>query len=228
VSTLTPLPGPEAALVGLAALAVVTGSLFWPPTEHFNAMAHEGAHAVTGSVVGLRVRGVQLNRNATGGTVYRTRVIGPRGVLTAFVGYLGPSLFGLGAAKLITRGHIIAVLWVTVIFLVLLLSKLSPASFGFFSVPVAIALLYALIRYASAGTQVVMAYGMTWLLLLSGVRVAVQDGANAVDAGILSKITYLPRQLWAVLWLAGTVLAVVVGVRLLVLGLAAEDVQRVL
>jgi hypothetical protein len=33
------------------------------------------------------------------------------GVITGFVGYAGPSLFGLGAAKLITMSHIQAVLW---------------------------------------------------------------------------------------------------------------------
>jgi hypothetical protein len=130
---------------------------------------------------------------------------------------LGPSAFGLGAAKLITLGHIIAALWLAVIFLVLLLLHLAPPSFGFVSVPVAIALLYVLARYASTGLQVVMAYGMTWVLLLSGVRVALQHGANAGDADTLTRITHLPRQLWALLWLAGTLGAVFISVRLLVL-----------
>ena len=62
-----------------------------------------------------------------------------------------------------------------------------------------------------------MAYGMTWLLLLSGVRVALQHGANAGDADTLNGITHLPRRLWALLWLAGTLGAVYLGVRLLIL-----------
>ncbi len=61
-----------------------------------------------------------------------------------------------------------------------------------------------------------MTYGMTWLLLLSGVRVALQHGASAVDAGNLSRRTHLPRVLWALLWLAGTFGAVFISVRLLV------------
>jgi len=50
-----PLPGSEAALIGLAALAVVFIPFLWPLVEHFSAMAHEGAHAVVGSVMGFGI-----------------------------------------------------------------------------------------------------------------------------------------------------------------------------
>lgn len=60
-----------------------------------------------------------------------------------------------------------------------------------------------------------MAYGVTWLFPLSGVRVAVQDGASAGDAATLRTITHLPRLLWALLWLAGTLEAVLIGGRIL-------------
>jgi len=216
-TTQAPLPGLDAALIGLASLVVVVPEILWPLAEHLNVMAHEGTHAITGSILGFGIKGVEINPIAEGGTDYRRPTLGPRRVVTAFVGYLGPSAFGLAAAKLITLGHIIAVLWLAVIFLVLLLLHLAPPSFGFVSVPVAIALLYVLTRYASAGLQVVMAYAMTWVLLLSGVRVALQDGANAGDADTLTGITRLPRQLWALLWLAGTLGALYLGVRLLVL-----------
>ena len=56
---------------------------------------------------------------------------------------------------------------------------------------------------------------MTWLLLISGVRVAVADGVG--DAGNLSRTTHIPSQIWALLWLGGTLLAVVVGGKWLVL-----------
>jgi hypothetical protein len=215
-TTQTPLPGLEAALIGLAALVVVIPQILSPLAEHLNVMAHEGTHAITASILGFGIAGIEIRPNADGGTSYRQATLGPRRVVTAFVGYLGPSAFGLGAAKLISLGYIVAVLWLAVIFLLLLLLHLAPPSFGLVTVPVAIALLYLLIRHASAGLQVVVAYGMTWVLLLSGVRVAFQHGANAEDAGTLNRITLLPRQLWALLWLAGTVGAVFIGVRLLV------------
>jgi hypothetical protein len=215
--TQTPLPGPEAALIGLVALVVVFTQVLWPLAEHFNVMAHEGMHAIIASVVGFAVLGIKLNSAAEGETSYPPTAVGLRRVATSFAGYLGPSAFGLAAAKLITLGYIIVVLWVAVIFLALLLLNLVFPSFGCLSVPAAIAVLYLLIRYAPVGLEVVMAYGMTWLLLLSGVRAAVQDGANAGDARNLGRRTLLPRQLWALLWLAGTLGAVFIGVRLLVL-----------
>jgi hypothetical protein len=58
---------------------------------------------------------------------------------------------------------------------------------------------------------------MTWLLLLSGVRVAVAHGAGAGDADNLRRTTGIPRLIWALLWLAGTLLAVVIGGKWLVL-----------
>jgi len=72
-------------------------------------------------------------------------------------------------------------------------------------------------RYAHNGPEEVIIYAMTWLLLLSGARTAVAHGAGAGDAGTLSTITHLPRQLWALLWIAGTLLAVVIGGKWLVL-----------
>jgi hypothetical protein len=213
--TQTPLPGPQAALIGLAALVVVNAESLWSIAKHFHVMAHEGMHAITGSMLGLQVRGVELRQNGDGVTYYRESVVGGGGVFTGFVGYLGPSAFGLAAAGLINLGLIIAVLWLALVFLVILLLKLLR-SFGFFSVPAAIALFFVLFLYASVGLQVGMAYGMTWLLLLSGVRTAAKHGTGAGDALILKGMTHLPRWLWALLWLAGTLGAVYLGWLLLV------------
>jgi hypothetical protein len=214
---LAPLSGAEAALIGLAALAVVMIPFLWPLVEHFNAMAHEGAHALTGSVMGFRMEGVKLTIENTGVTGF-TGVPGNglRTTLTGFIGYLGPSLFGLWAAKLIETGRVVTVLWIAVILLVLLLFVIRK-SFGIVSVPAAIAVLALVMRYAHDGLEVIVIYGMTWLLLLSGVRVAVAHGVNAGDAGILSGDTHIPRQIWALLWLVGTVLAVIIGGKWLIL-----------
>ena len=213
--TQTPLPGPDAALVGLAAFMVVYAKGLWSLAKHFHVMAHEGMHALTASFVGIRVRGVKLKRNGDGETHYRVPAVGGGGVLTGFVGYLGPSAFGLAAAGLISLGYIVAVLWVAVIFLVFLLLKLLR-SFGCISVPVVIALFVILNIYASVSLQIVMAYGMTWVLLLSGVSMAAKHWTGAGDALILKRQTHLPRWLWALLWLAGTLGAVYLGFRLLV------------
>jgi len=136
--------------------------------------------------------------------------------LTGFAGYLGPSGFGLCAAKLIETGHVVTVLWLAITLLVLLLFLIRK-SFGIISVPAAIALLVYVSRHAHSGLEEVIIYGMTWLLLLSGLRVAIAHGANASDAGILNAHTHIPRRIWALLWLAGTLTAVAAGGKWLVL-----------
>jgi hypothetical protein len=105
-----------------------------------------------------------------------------------------------------------------VIFLALLLLKvLRSFGFGWISVPVVIGLFVILNLYAPVSLQVVMAYLITWVLLLSGVTMAVNHWTGAGDAAILKKQTHLPRWLWAVLWVAGTLGAVYLGFLLLVL-----------
>ncbi len=215
--TEAPLPGSEAALIGLAALAVVFLPFLWPLVEQFNVMAHEGAHAVVGSIMGFGIKSVKLDMESRGATDYvHAPDTGPRRTLTRFVGYLGPSGFGLCAAKLIETGHVVTVLWISIMLLVLLLFLIRK-SFAIVSVPAVIALLAFVMRHAHDGLEEVIVYGMTWLLLLSGVRVAVADGAGAGDAGNLSRTTHIPRQIWALLWLAGTLLAVVAGGKWLVM-----------
>jgi hypothetical protein len=214
--TPAPLPGLVAALIGLAAFAVVMIPFLWPLVDHFDTMAHEGTHAIVASAMGFTLTGVTIDQKSNGVTSYLAPGNGPRRLLTTFVGYLGPSAFGLGAAKLIETGHVVSVLWIATILLVLLLF-LVRKSFGIVSVPVAIALLAFVMRYAHDGLEEVIVYGMAWLLLLSGARNAVAHGAGAGDAGTLSAITHVPRLLWALLWIAGALLALVIGGKWLVL-----------
>src|ERR1700759_5068837 len=95
-----PLSGGEAVLIGLAALVVVALPFLWPLAEHFNASAHEGAHALVGSVMGFGIKSVTPTMDPRGATdYYRAPNTGPRRTLTKVVGYLGPSGFGLCAAK---------------------------------------------------------------------------------------------------------------------------------
>jgi hypothetical protein len=189
--------------------------LLWAPVEHFSTMTHEGAHALLAVILGLTVTEVVLDRHAGG----KTSIVGEglKAVLVVVIGYLGPSLFGLGAAKIISLGYPVTVLWLLILLLVLVLFLLGR-SFGMFSVPIAIALCYLVLRYTHAGTEVVAAYAVAWLLLLAGVRHAIGDGLRAADAHALRKQTHLPRLLWAGLWLAGTGAALLIGGKLLVLG----------
>jgi hypothetical protein len=210
----TPLSAAGSVLIGLMALAVVGVQAIWEVARYVDTIAHEGMHAVTGSALGRKVRGVELRGNGDGQTD-----LSPGGtagsILIAFVGYLGPSGFGLGAAKLIEVGHSVAVLWLALLLLALLLFVLRKA-FSYMSVLIVGAPLFLVARYASVGTETAVAYAVTWFLLLSGVRKVMYRGTGAGDAGILAGITHIGRAFWVLLWLLGTIAAVAIGGAMLV------------
>jgi hypothetical protein len=52
---------------------------------------------------------------------------------------------------------------------------------------------------------------------LSGVRRVLEVGARSSDGASLSQLTHLPRFFWFLLWLAGTLAAVAVGGKMLVM-----------
>jgi hypothetical protein len=212
--TQAPLPAAAAVVIGLAALAAVGVQEVWMLARHVNTIAHEGAHAIAGSAVGRRIRSVKLQPNANGATAM-SGGNAASSVTTGFVGYLGPSAFGLGAAKLIELGHSAAVLWLTILLLILLLVVLRSV-FSFVPVLIIGTLLYIVARYGSVGADSVTAYAVAWFLLLSGVRVVFDHGINAADAGNLAKLTHTRPGCWVWLWLVGSVLALAVGGILLV------------
>jgi hypothetical protein len=202
-------------MVGLAAFGAVAMDVGWQFIRHGTVMAHEGAHAVSGSLLFRHVSGIELNSDATGGTLMNSGgCLGS--VIVSFAGYAGPSLFGLGAARLIQLGHSVAMLWMTLFLLGVLLFALNR-SYGIITVLGVGGLVYAVVRYAPATVQIVGAYGITWLLLLSGVRRVFEVGAQSSDGASLSQLTHLPRFFWFLLWLAGTLAAVAVGGKMLVM-----------
>jgi hypothetical protein len=195
-------------LIGLVALVAVSLQAIWLIARHVNTIAHEGAHAIAGSAVGRKMQYVTFNANGEGAT----RPSGgnlPGDVTIGIVGYLGPSLFGLGAAKLIEIGHSVAVLWLTVLLLGSLLFVLRKA-FSYVSVLATGAVIFLIARYGSVGDAI------AWFLLLSGVRVVLEDNLSAGDASNLAGITHIWRGFWVLLWLAGAIAAVAIGGAMLV------------
>jgi Peptidase M50B-like len=216
--THAPLPGPAAAAVGLAAFGVVVTDVGWQVVRHGAVMAHEGAHAVADSLLGRQVDYIKLNFSAinSGGTWPKNEGGWPARVIVAFVGYIGPSSFGLGAAKLIQLGYAVVVLWVT-LFLLGILLLLLRWSFGLVTVTLAGGLVYIVGRYTPVSAQIVAAYAIAWLLLLSGVRGILVRGTQSDDGGKLRDLTLIPRFIWFLLWLGSTLAAVDIGGRWLLM-----------
>jgi hypothetical protein len=209
------LSGAAAALIGLVALAVVAPIAGWQFIRHGTVMAHEGAHAVFGSLAGRKISGIELNADATGGTL-----VGPGGclgsIIVGFAGYVGPSLFGLGAAWAIHLGHSESMLWVA-LFLLVMLAFMLRRSYGMITVVFVGALVYLVGHYLPQGAQIVAAYFLTWLLLLSGVRRVLEVGPQSSDGADLSQLTMIPRLIWWLIWLAATLGAVALGGKMLVM-----------
>jgi hypothetical protein len=200
------------AIAGFAA-ALIPG--VWHAIRPLTAMAHEGAHATVGSAVGRTITKIDIKFNGDGATSHTgsddSTVI--RFPIT-FIGYLGPSAFGVGAAALIRTGHIVAVLWIAVVGLAAIVF-LAYKSVGVILVLIALALLLLLLGSTSVRTQVLSTYAVTWFLLVSGVRIIAEHGKGAVDAGTLHEITGIARSFWPIPWLLGALAALVFGATLL-------------
>jgi hypothetical protein len=215
--TQAPLAGPEAAFIGLAALAAVAFQPTWAVVQHIDVMAHEGAHGIISSLSGRGVDSIKIQRNGGGKTQPARRGGASSTVATGVVGYLGPSAFGLGAAALIQAGYILSMFWVALVLLVVLLLAVRW-SFAFVTVPLALILAFFLARIAPVQMQVIAAYALAWLLLLAGVRSIIELGLRpGGDSDILRGVTFIPRLIWSLLWLAGAIAAVFLGGRMLVM-----------
>jgi hypothetical protein len=207
------LTGQTAVEVGLVVLVLVAFP-WYVIVQPFSTLAHEGAHGFTAWNLGANVREVHLGRDGTGFMIH-SEVGFFADLLIAVSGYLGPSAGGLLAAKLIARGHSVAVLWLMLVLVGLVLTQMNNL-FGAGIAVLAGASIYLAIRYMSITRETVLAYAIAWFLLLSGVRTVIMRGPEAGDAAYLRDVTHLPRMLWALVWLAGTGAALYYGGRMLI------------
>jgi Peptidase M50B-like len=208
------LPSPVVVLIGIIALGATLLPDLWLVTKHVTVMAHEGAHAVMGSALGRSVNGITFNSKGEGLTKI-TQGGRVSGTAVGLIGYFGPSLFGIGAAELIRVGHVIAVLWFSLIALAILMMPLRR-SFGILSVIGAFAVLVTFVSFANLGTQVVAGYSLAWFMLVSGVKQVAEDWALADDARHLRGLIKIPNGFWARFWLLGSLAALVFGATQLV------------
>ena len=222
----TPLPASQAILIGLLAAIVVYARTLWSIVNYAETVVHEGAHALAGIVTGRRIRSVKINTNGGGSTTMVPDTGFGFGV-AASVGYIGSSAAGLIAAGLISIGRIVAVLWLGLLLLAAML-LLVRNCFGLVVILICGALLFLVVRYATAGTETVVAYGVTWFLLISGPKVAsvaARKPKDVGDAGILAGMTFLWPSAWCFLWMAGTIAALIVGGAILIGALAHRGLR---
>ncbi len=220
----TAAPAPDRAMLvatAALALAVVGFTPVWRPARHAITIAHEGSHAIAALLTGRRLSGIRLHSDTSGLTVSYGRPRGIGMVLTAWAGYVGPGLIGLGAAALLARGYAVGMLWLLVAALALMLGQIRNW-FGLWTVLACGVGLAAISWWLDVRVQTAVACAVTWFLLLGAVRPVIElqgsrhagRAANS-DADILARLTHLPGLVWVAVFLAVTGGAAGFGGRLL-------------
>jgi hypothetical protein len=205
-----PSPAP-AALDVVLAVAVVGGLLLlpsWPRLRHAITIVHEAGHGAAATLTRRRLAGIRLHSDSSGLTVSVGRTRGPGMALTLLAGYPAPSVAGVLVAWAVAAGHAAAALWGALVLLLLVLVQIRNW-FGLWTVLVAGVLVGAVTWFADPVWQLRAALAVAALLVLGGLRAAVElpaarhrDGLS--DADQLARITRVPVGFWLLVFvLAG-------------------------
>jgi hypothetical protein len=210
---------PTEVLLGTAAVAalLVLSPTLWRPTRHVVTIAHEGAHGLVALAAGRRLSGIRLHSDTSGLTVSAGKPTGLGMVLTCAAGYVGPGLFGLGAAALLAAGHAVGLLWALLLLLALLLVQIRNW-YGLWSVLVTGGIVFAATWWLPPDGQTAFAALATWFLLLAAPRTVLElqssrrrRRAPDSDADQLARLTRVPAVVWVGLFLAVDVGALLLG-----------------
>ncbi|MFI5588531.1 M50 family metallopeptidase [Amycolatopsis sp. NPDC051758] len=215
------LPAPGWLLVGATALlaAAVSATSFALLTNGgqfvlnranvLGTLFHEGGHALVSILTGGGVFRIEIT-GAESGLTWHWQPSPFAGVLATASGYAMPPLAGLGAAALLHRGLVPAVLALTTVaMLFILLFTRDVLSAG--AVVVVGAVAFCALRWAPGWLKNGIAYAEAWLLLTSelgglGALVANRwrgvSGEHADDAASLAERTGIPGFVWIAAWLA--------------------------
>ncbi len=187
---------------GLLALAAVASRRLWPMTRTVVTIAHEGGHALAALLTGRRLDSVRVLRSTAGVTVSAGSRSGPGIVLTAAAGYTSPPLLGLGAAALLTTGHLVSMLLISLAALAALAIAIRNV-YGMVAVLATAAAIGFVLWRGTPLAEAAFGYALTWFLLLGGARPVLElqrtrrrRPGGATDADQLAVLTGLPGWLW--------------------------------
>lgn len=190
--------------VGLAIGGLLVGTPLWLGAELLVTALHEFGHAAITWVTPGRVTAIRVHANSGGITDARDDEDGQTGVLFLLAGYPTPPLLGLAAAEAAHLGWATAGLWAAVACLVAVL-LLMRNWFGLVFALGATGALGAFTWYAPVGWRPLALCSLAWLLLLGGVRAAVEQyqRGGEQDADSLARLSVIPVWIWRKLFLPG-------------------------
>jgi hypothetical protein len=217
-----PDPTPWVVVVSaLAALVIVGFRMPWQVSRGLITIAHEGGHALMALLTRRKLEGIRLHSDTSGVTLTRGRPNGPGMVLTALAGYLAPPLLGLAAAWLTEQGRITLLIWGVLLFLVCMMLLIRNL-YGALILLATGGAVFALIMYAPAEVQQVVALVSVWFLLFGGIRPIIElqrkrrrRQARDSDADQLARLTFLPGGFYVFFFLLVSVVSVVFGAYLM-------------
>lgn len=217
---ITAQPSPtNAVILGSAVVAILLVGLpgLWRRSRYLVTIAHEASHGLVAAATGRRLSGIRLHADTSGLTLSRGRTTGPGMLFTAVAGYIGPALFGLGAAYLLRAGHSVALLWMALLVLAIVL-VLIRNWFGLCLVLAAGAGVFAVSWWGTAQLQSWCAYVGAWFLLVAAPRPVIElqsarrrNAAPNSDADVLARLSGIPGLIWVAVFLVVTLGALALG-----------------
>lgn len=217
-----PAPPPAlVALTALLALVLVVQPTAWRGTRMLVTITHEGGHALVALLTGRRLRGIRLHSDTSGLTVSSGRPAGPGMVTMLLAGYLAPAVAGLGAVVLLLSQHSLGLLWLLTVLLALMLLQIRNV-YGFLVVVGCGAALVGVSWFLAPSTQSVLAYLLTWILLVSApkpvlelIRQRRHGRTGRSDADQLAGLTRTPAGFWIALFLLANLAGLLLATSLL-------------
>lgn len=215
----TSAPAPEfrtTVIIAVVVIVIIGSRATWPLVRHGITIAHEGAHALVATLFGRRLQGIRLHADTSGLTVSRGKPTGLGMIATAFAGYTGPAVLGVGAAAIVTAGHGIGLLWGLLAALVVMIVWIRNW-FGLAVVLIGGGLLFTAVWWAPEPVQVILATAVAWFLLLGALRPVIEMQQQrrehlrrgrrlTSDADALGRLTWFSAGVWV-----GIFFLVVVG-----------------
>ncbi|MFT8357879.1 M50 family metallopeptidase [Bifidobacterium aquikefiri] len=213
-ASLTPVAAPDSRLFTLLLLCSILAiviSPVWSITRNAITIAHEGGHAVAALISGRKLNYIQLHSDTSGVTVSSGKSHGFGYALTCFAGYAAPSLIGILCAWITTTGYVTGALWILVVLLLLMLTRIRNG-YGVLAVVASIIIVAGISWSAPAEFRSSAAYVLSWFMLMGGIRPLLELQAmrfrgegQGSDADQISRTTHIPQLMWILIWVAWSV-----------------------
>ncbi len=203
----------------IGALAAVFIPSAWRITSHLVTLVHEAGHAFVAVLTGRRLRAIKLHSDTSGLTVTKGRTRGITMIASAAAGYLAPSAFGLIIVALIAYDRTLWSLYIALAGLGFLLLWIRNW-FGLLLIVLAGSMTWLIANRTTEDFVDYTAWFLGAFFLIASPRavwghVRSRGVRRSSDSDVLAQISPIPAWLWAWIFQALTLGALVWGILLL-------------